>query len=63
MRRFGAGAPSSVSLRNRLRGRRARPGDRWHLGEVFLTIDGGLWRAVDQDGVVLGVLVLSPAIR
>lgn len=30
-----------------------RPGDRWHLDEVFLKINGRLhylWRAVDQDG-------------
>lgn len=47
---------------NRLRRRRARPGDKWHLDEVFLTINGRrkyLWRAVDQDGIVLDVLVQS----
>src|SRR6478735_4796965 len=36
-----------------LRRRRPRPGDKWHLDEVFLTINGRrqyLWRAVDQDG-------------
>ena len=41
---------------NRLRRRSARPGDRWHLDEVFLRINGRihyLWRAVDQDGDVL----------
>lgn len=46
---------------NRLRRRRARPGDKWHL-EVILTINGRrqyLWRAVDQDGIVLDVLVQS----
>ena len=40
---------------NNLRRRRARPGDRWHLDEVFLQINGRrqyLWRAVDQDRVV-----------
>ncbi|MBL3671583.1 IS6 family transposase [Streptomyces sp. M2CJ-2] len=45
---------------NALRRRRARPGDKWHLDEVFLTINGEqkyLWRAVDQDGNVLDVLV------
>jgi putative transposase len=34
----------------RLRRRQPRPGDRWHLDEVFLTINGrwqDLWRAVD----------------
>src|SRR5690349_4768123 len=36
------------------------PGDKWHLDEVCLMIGGKkhwLWRAVDQDGVVLDVLV------
>src|ERR671912_2798158 len=39
---------------------RPRPGDKWHLDEVFLTIKGEhhyLWRAVDQDGNVLDILV------
>jgi putative transposase len=43
-----------------LRRRRPRPGDTWHLDEVFLTINGQrqyLWRAVDQDGNVLDILV------
>jgi putative transposase len=47
---------------NRLRRRRARPGDKWHLDEVFVRIDGELsylWRAVDQHGTVLDVLVQS----
>ncbi|HEY3693999.1 MAG TPA: DDE-type integrase/transposase/recombinase [Pseudonocardiaceae bacterium] len=45
---------------NGLRRRRPRPGDTWHLDEVFLTINGQrryLWRAVDQDGNVLDILV------
>jgi putative transposase len=45
---------------NQLRRRRPRPGDKWHLDEVFLTILGErhyLWRAVDQDGTVLDILV------
>src|SRR5258707_7689762 len=44
----------------RLRRRQPRPGDKWHLDEVFLTINGRwqyLWRAVDQDGNVLDILV------
>ena len=44
----------------RLRKRRPRPGDTWHLDEVFLRIGGELhylWRAVDQHGVVLDILV------
>src|SRR3954464_4579408 len=39
-----------------------RPGDTWHLDEVVITIAGQkhwLWRAVDQDGIVLDVLVQS----
>jgi putative transposase len=47
---------------NQLRCRRARPGDKWHLDEVFITIKGKthyLWRAVDQDGNVLDILVTS----
>ncbi|WP_055713742.1 IS6 family transposase [Streptomyces torulosus] len=43
-----------------LRRRRPRPGDKWHLDEVFIEINGVqkyLWRAVDQDGMVLDILV------
>jgi putative transposase len=45
-----------------LRRRRPRPGDKWQLDEVFLTIHGArhyLWRAVDQDGHGLDMLVQS----
>ena len=47
---------------NRLRRGRARPGDKWHLDEVFIRLNGTihyLWRAVDQHGNVLDVLVQS----
>ena len=47
---------------NQLRRRRARPGDKWHLDEVFVKINGTthyLWRAVDQHGDVLDILVQS----
>jgi putative transposase len=47
---------------NALRRRRPRPGDKWHLDEVFITINGKthyLWRAVDQHGTVLDILVTS----
>ena len=47
---------------NALRRRRPRPGDKWHLDEVFITINKErhyLWRAVDQDGNVLDILVQS----
>jgi len=43
-----------------LRQRRAQPSDKWHLDEVQLKINGQrhwLWRAVDQHGVVLDILV------
>jgi putative transposase len=43
-----------------LRRRRVRTGDKWHLDEVFLNINGVrhyLWRAVDQNGVVIDILV------
>src|SRR6186997_2593030 len=47
---------------NQIRRRLPCPGDKWHLDEVCLMIGGKkhwLWRAVDQDGVVLDVLVQS----
>ncbi|HBQ34399.1 MAG TPA: IS6 family transposase [Ochrobactrum anthropi] len=43
-----------------IRRRTPRLGDKWHLDEVVITIKGEhhiLWRAVDQDGFVLDVLV------
>ena len=46
----------------RLRRRRPRPSDKWHLDEVFVKINGTthyLWRAVDQHGNVLDILVQS----
>jgi putative transposase len=45
---------------NSLRRRRARPGDKWHVDEVFIKIRGKthyLWLAVDQQGTVLDILV------
>jgi putative transposase len=47
---------------SQIRRRLPRPGDKWHLDEVVITIAGKkhwLWRAVDQDGIVLDVLVQS----
>src|SRR6185436_20182767 len=55
-RKFGQG------FANQIRCRLPCPGDRWHLDEVCLMIAGKkhwLWRAVDQDGFVLDVLVQS----
>jgi transposase-like protein len=43
-----------------LRRRQHRPGDKWHLDEVFIKINGEqkyLWRAVDQNGMVLDIFV------
>src|SRR6478735_7422043 len=53
-RRFGQ--PFANQIRRRL----PRVGDKWHLDEVVLKIAGAkhwLWRAVDQTGIVLDVLV------
>ena len=44
----------------RLRRRRGRMGDTWYLDELFVTIQGRqqyLWRAVDEDGDELDILV------
>ncbi|MDT9680974.1 IS6 family transposase [Streptomyces sp. TRM76323] len=45
---------------NALRRCQPRPGDKWHLDEVFVTINRErkyLWRVVDQDGMVRDILV------
>ena len=45
-----------------LRRRQLQPGDIWHLDEVVVTIKGRkfwLWRAVDQNGVVLDEILQS----
>jgi transposase-like protein len=45
-----------------LRCRRPQAGDKWHLDEVFIKVNGVrqyLWRGVDQDGNVLDILVQS----
>ncbi len=50
------------SYANQLRRRHAKPGDKWFLDKVFLKINGKthyLWRAVDQDGTILDILVQS----
>ncbi len=44
----------------KLRRRRGRLGDTWFLDELFVTIRGErhyLWRALDQDGDVIDILV------
>jgi putative transposase len=50
------------TIADELRRRRPRPGEKWHLDEVYLKINGRthyLWRAVDQQGIVLDILVQS----
>lgn len=45
---------------SRLRRRRPQPGDKWHMDDVFIRIEGVqhyLWHAVDQEGIVLDILV------
>jgi len=47
-------------LARRLRQRRPRPGDYWHLDEMVVRIAGRrmyLWRAVDQEGEILDLLI------
>ncbi len=54
--KFGQG------IAHRIRRRLPAPGDKWHLDEVAVKIAGKkhwLWRAVDQDGIVLDILVQS----
>ncbi len=54
--RLRSGQPSVNALRRRC----PRPGDKWHLDEVFITINDErkyLRRAVDQNGNVLDILV------
>jgi putative transposase len=44
----------------KLKKRQGRLGDTWYLDEVFITIQGEqqyLWRAVDQDGDTIDILV------
>ncbi len=46
----------------RLRRRRGRMGDTWYLDELFVKIQGRqqyLWRAVDEDGDTIDMLVQS----
>ncbi|MEC9433142.1 MAG: IS6 family transposase [Pseudomonadota bacterium] len=46
----------------RIRARRPQPTGRWHLDEVFMRMQGRihyLWRAVDDEGEVLEVIVQS----
>jgi putative transposase len=59
---LGGFAKFGQAYANQLRRRHPRPGDKWHLDEVFIRINGRLrylWRAVDQHRNVLDVLVQS----
>jgi putative transposase len=50
------------SFAYQIRRRLPAPGDKWHLDEVAINIGGQkhwLWRAVDQHGTVLDILVQS----
>src|ERR1035437_2494285 len=47
-------------IARKLRRGRPRPDGRWHLDEVFISINGKqlyVWRAVDSEGEVLDILV------
>ena len=51
---------SGAEYARKLKRRQGRLGDTWHLDELFVTIQGQrqyLWRAVDQDGDVIDILV------
>ena len=61
MKPSASGASSSVPSSS-IKRRQGRLGDTCHLDEVFVTIQGRrqyLWRAVDQDGDVIDILVQS----
>jgi putative transposase len=54
------GLKFGADFARKLRRRRPKPGETWHLDEMFIRIRGELhylWRAVDQHGVVLDILV------
>src|SRR5260370_7560594 len=45
---------------DRVKAARRKPGNTWHLDEMFVTLRGEpylLWRAVDEHGVELDILV------
>ncbi|SAL06846.1 IS element transposase [Caballeronia calidae] len=55
-------AKFGLAIAKRIRSTALGRGDKWHLNEVVVTINGKkhwLWRAVDQHGAVLDVLVQS----
>jgi len=47
-------------IARKLRQRRPRPSDRWHLDEMVVRIAGRrmyLWRGVDREGEILDMLI------
>ena len=51
-----------LAYARRLRRRRGRQGDTWHLDELFVKFRGRQhypWRAIDEDGDVIDILVQS----
>jgi len=49
-----------ATVAQRLRKRRPRPSDRWHVDEMVVRIAGRrmyLWRAIDHEGEILDMLV------
>ncbi|MFB9127371.1 IS6 family transposase [Paraburkholderia dipogonis] len=51
---------SGVCFAHRVKATRRKPGTTWHLDEVFVTLRGEpylLWRAVDQHGAELDILL------
>jgi putative transposase len=60
MKRFVNGVEIWQQFRQKAQYHRPKIGDKWHLDEVFININGTqhyLWRAVDQNGRVLDILV------
>jgi putative transposase len=52
----------SQTFANELCRRQPRRGDKWHLDEMVITMNGKqqyLWRAIDQEGYTLDILVQS----
>ena len=58
--------PFGQRFANQIRSRLPVASDKWHLDEVVLTIAGvkhWLWRAVDQNGMVMDILVLCKLMK
>ncbi len=53
-------AKFSLSAAKKIRNQRAKASDKWHLDEIKIVIKGEihwLWRAVDENGLVLDILI------